>query len=148
MIIKPERYIEFVEYVIYLIIILFLIVGSVLLIYDEITSIIQFTVSENSIQRIIDIIAKTLVLLMIIEIMYTVRISIKLHTLCAEPFLIIGLIASIRRILIISIETSYKYELFQNHMIEIGILVALIFIFVIAIVLLRKYEIRDKRVEI
>ncbi|MBK7104822.1 MAG: hypothetical protein IPH62_06020 [Ignavibacteriae bacterium] len=135
---KPERVIEFVETIIYGIIILFLITGSVLLIYDEINTISHYFNSPNSVEVIIEIIAKTLLLIMIIEIMYTVRISIKNHTLCAEPFLIVGLIASIRRILIISVETSYEHEFFQNFMIEIGVLVMLVFIFVISIVLLNK----------
>lgn len=135
---KPERVIEFVETIIYGIIILFLITGSVLLIYDEINTISHYFNSPNSVEVIIEIIAKTLLLIMIIEIMYTVRISIKNHTLCAEPFLIVGLIASIRRILIISVETSYEHEFFQNFMIEIGVLVMLVLIFVISIVLLNK----------
>lgn len=136
--IKPERIIEFIETIIYGIIILFLITGSVLLIYDEINTISHYFNSPNSVEVIIEIIAKTLLLIMIIEIMYTVRISIKNHTLCAEPFLIVGLIASIRRILIISVETSYEHEFFQNFMIEIGVLVMLVLIFVISIVLLNK----------
>jgi hypothetical protein len=136
--IKPDKVIELVETIIYTIIILFLIVGSVLLIYDEVVTITHFFQAANSIELIIEIIAKTLLLIMIIEIMYTVRISIKNHTLCAEPFLIVGLIASIRRILILSVETSYEHEFFQNFMIEIGVLVTLVLIFVISIVLLNK----------
>lgn len=137
---KPTKIIEGIESVIYLIIILFLIVGSVLLIYDEILTITHFTSEIDSIKLIIEVIAKTLLLLMIIEIMYTVRISIKNHTLCAEPFLIIGMIASIRRILIISVETAYEHEFFYNYMVEIGVLTGLILIFVISIVLLRKHK--------
>ena len=78
---------------------------------------------------------------MIIEILTTVRISIQKHVLSAEPFLIVGLIASIRRILIISVETAYVQEHFYNFMIEIGVLTLLIFIFIISIVLLRKHKI-------
>jgi len=139
---KLDKPIEYIENTIYVVIIIFLIVSSGLLIYDEVLTITHFHSEVNSIQLIIEIIAKTLLLLMIIEIMYTVRISIKEHVLCSEPFLIIGLIASIRRILIISVETAYKHELFTNHMIEIGVLVGLIFVFVVAIVLLRKYAVK------
>jgi hypothetical protein len=35
-----------------------------------------------------------------------VRISIRSHVLVTEPFLIVGLIASIRRILVITLEAS------------------------------------------
>jgi hypothetical protein len=130
------------ENVIYAIIILFLFLSAGLLVYDEIITFLHYPEEANSIKVIIEIIAKTLLLLMIIEILSTVRISIKNHTLCAEPFLVVGLIASIRRILIISVETAYMHEYFTNFMIEIGVLVGLSFIFVVCIVLLRKYNIK------
>src|ERR1700685_2191960 len=47
-----------------------------------------------------------LVVLMIVEILHTVRISIRSHILVTEPFLIVGLIASIRRILVITLEVA------------------------------------------
>ena len=43
---------------------------------------------------------------MLVEILHTVRISIRSHILVTEPFLIVGLIASIRRILVITLEVS------------------------------------------
>lgn len=130
------------ENVIYAIIIIFLFLSAGLLVYDEILTFLHFSSEPNSIQVIIEIIAKTLLLLMIIEILYTVRISYKEHTLRAEPFLIVGLIASIRRILIISVETAYMQEYFTNFMIEIGVLIVLSFAFVVAVVLLRRNNIK------
>jgi len=47
-----------------------------------------------------------LVALMLVEILDTVRISICSHLLVTEPFLVIGLIASIRRMLVISLELA------------------------------------------
>jgi uncharacterized membrane protein (DUF373 family) len=47
-----------------------------------------------------------LVALMLVEILHTVRISIRSHVLVTEPFLVIGLIASIRRMLVISLELA------------------------------------------
>jgi len=51
--------------------------------------------------RVLD---ELLVALMLVEILHTVRISIRSHVLVTEPFLVIGLIASIRRMLVISLE--------------------------------------------
>ena len=79
---------------------------------------------------------------MIIEILVTVRISIREHTICAEPFFIVGLIASIRRILIISVETAYMHDFFYQYMIEIGVLTVLSIVFVLSIVLLRKFNVK------
>src|SRR5713226_3082644 len=47
-----------------------------------------------------------LIVLMLLEILHTVRISIRSHVLVTEPFLVVGLIASIRRILVISLEMA------------------------------------------
>ncbi|HPF52830.1 MAG TPA: phosphate-starvation-inducible PsiE family protein [Draconibacterium sp.] len=133
-----ENLLIFGEKIIYALIVLFLFVGAFLLVYDEIITIFSYSVEANGIQIIIEIISKTLLLLMIIEILVTVRISIKEHTVCAEPFFIIGLIASIRRILIISVETAYMHEYFKQYMIEIGVLVGLSLAFVVSIALLRR----------
>ena len=47
-----------------------------------------------------------LIVLMLVEILHTVRISIRSHILVTEPFLVVGLIASIRRILVITLEAA------------------------------------------
>src|ERR1700739_674976 len=47
-----------------------------------------------------------LLVLMLAEILHTVRISIRSHILVTEPFLVVGLIASIRRLLVISLEIA------------------------------------------
>jgi uncharacterized membrane protein (DUF373 family) len=139
---KTDNLIIFGEKIIYAVIALFLFAAAFLLVYDEILSIIHFPAEANRIKMIIEIISKTLLLLMVIEILATVRISIRDHTVCAEPFFIVGLIASIRRILIISVETAYAPEHFNQFMIEIGVLVGLSMAFVVCIVLLRKAKIK------
>ena len=57
----------------------------------------------NLVLRVLD---QLLVVLMLVEILYTVRLSIRSHTLVTEPFLVVGLIASIRRILVITLEAT------------------------------------------
>ena len=41
---------------------------------------------------------------MVIEILHTVRVSFTEGALVSEPFLVVGLIASIRRVLVITLE--------------------------------------------
>src|SRR5262245_31754820 len=45
---------------------------------------------------------RLLLVLMFVELLHTVRISISSHQLSMEPFLVVGIIASIRRILVIT----------------------------------------------
>ena len=91
----------------------------------------------DSVYHIID---RLLFVLMLVEILHTVHASIRSGTLLCEPFLIVGLIACIRRILVITLETSQitqperwsatNQTLFQASMIELGVLAALIIVLV------------------
>jgi len=73
-----------------------------------------------------------------------------LHVLVTEPFLIVGLIASIRRVLVITLEaatltkegawaTEGSSAIFHSSMIELGLLGLLILVLVVSITLLRRY---------
>lgn len=96
--------------------------------------------------RVLD---QLLVVLMLVEILHTVRISIRSHVLVTEPFLVVGLIASIRRILVITLEAANLTKgeafaaqgahIFQANMIELGLLGGLVLILVFAITLLRRW---------
>jgi hypothetical protein len=99
---------------------------------------------RDTIVRVIDTL---LLVLMLVEILHTVRISIRSHVLVAEPFLIVGLIATIRRILVIGLaagnlsrpETwNLEHEsLFRAFVLELGLLGLLVLVLVAAIYLLR-----------
>ena len=106
----------------------------------------EFAATEP-VYRIID---RLLFVLMLVEILHTVHASIRTGTLLCEPFLIVGLIACIRRVLVITLETSQlnqpekwdvaKMPLFQSNMIELGVLAALIIVLVGSIKLTRPIE--------
>jgi len=57
--------------------------------------------------RVLD---QLLVVLMLVEILHTVRISIRSHILVTEPFLVVGLIASVRRVLVVTLEAATLSE--------------------------------------
>jgi len=90
-----------------------------------------------------------LIVLMLVAILHTVRISIRSHVLVAEPFLVVGLIASIRHILVISLEiatltkegswSSDGASIFRAAMIELGLLGLLVLVLMFSIALLRRY---------
>ena len=96
------------------------------------------------------ILDQLLLVLMVVEILHTVRTSIKSHTLVTEPFLIVGLIASIRRMLVITLEASDLIKqgswkaggesVFRASMLELALLGVLILILVSAIAILRRND--------
>jgi hypothetical protein len=93
-------------------------------------------------QDIVTLLDRILLILMIIEILYTVQVSFREHTLAAEPFLIVGLIAAIRRILVLTAEFSRLLEMgdvaFRNAMIELGLLTVMVVALVASLFMLRK----------
>jgi hypothetical protein len=105
--------------------------------------------------RVLD---QLLVVLMLVEILHTVRISIRSHTLITEPFLVVGLIASIRRILVITLEASTltkegtwtpeRASIFRASMTELGLLGLLVLILVFSVTLLRRNALQAKDEEI
>ncbi len=54
----------------------------------------------------INVLDTVLLVMMTMEIVYTVAVSLESHSLVAEPFLIIGAIAAIRRMLVITAEST------------------------------------------
>jgi hypothetical protein len=83
-----------------------------------------------------------LLVLMVVELAYTVVLSLGGIVLSAEPFLIVGLIAVIRRILVITVgevqSGKVSSQLPQNSAIELAILTGVVLAFVLSIAMLRR----------
>lgn len=94
-------------------------------------------------QGILTALDRLLLSLMVIEILHTVRISVRSLVLSAEPFLIVGLIAAIRRILVLTLQTAYvggaagteapQLDALRMNLWEIGLLTALVFVLVLSL---------------
>ena len=94
------------------------------------------------------LIDRLLLVLMLVELLHTVRISLRSHALVVEPFLIIGLIAIIRRTLVLTLQaegftqgTQWTPDVeshFRASMIEAGVLALLIAVLVASIFVIRK----------
>ncbi len=105
----------------------------------------------------LQVLDQLLVVLMLVEILHTVRVSIHSHLLVTEPFLVVGLIASIRRILVITLaaakmtqEGSWSIQgasIFRASMLELGLLGLLILILVFCITLLRRHAPSSKDID-
>ncbi len=79
-----------------------------------------------------------LLVLMIVELAYTVILSLRGSVLQAEPFLIVGLIAVIRRMLVITVgEVGGRGNSVASSIPELAILTGIVVVFVGSIVMLR-----------
>jgi uncharacterized membrane protein (DUF373 family) len=92
--------------------------------------------------RIVGLLDQMLLVLMIVELLYTVQVSFREHTLIPEPFIIVGLIAATRRILVLTAEFAKLAEVgtetFRNAMIELTILTLMIVALVASLIMLRR----------
>jgi uncharacterized membrane protein (DUF373 family) len=87
---------------------------------------------------------RILLIIIIVEVAYTVQVSFRQHVLRPEPFLVVGLIAVTRRIIVLTAEMAKlakeSQEGFYNSMIELGLLTVLTFALVLCVYLLRQRE--------
>ncbi len=90
---------------------------------------------------VIGLLDRLLLTLMIVELLYTVQVSFREHALVPEPFLIVGLVAATRRILVLTAEfgtlTSRPETVFRASMIELSVLTLMIVAFVASLLMLR-----------
>jgi phosphate starvation-inducible membrane PsiE len=94
--------------------------------------------------RVIELLDRILLILMIAEILYTVQVSLREHTLVPEPFLVVALIAAVRRVLIITAEFADLMdkgpEPFRNAMVELALLTVMIVALVASLLMLRRRQ--------
>ncbi len=88
------------------------------------------------------ILDRILLALMIVELLYTVLVSFREHTLVPEPFILVALIAAVRRILVITAEFGAQARpddtLFQHVMLELALLTVLIAVLVGSLAALKR----------
>jgi hypothetical protein len=115
---------------------------AVALVVDGALSFVQALLANELSARVALILDRLLLILMVVEILYTVQVSLREHTLVPEPFLVVALIAAVRRILVLTAEFSELLsrggDAFRNAMIELGVLTSLVLALVVALALLRR----------
>jgi uncharacterized membrane protein (DUF373 family) len=98
------------------------------------------TLTEN----VVFLLDRILLIIIFVEVSYTVQVSFRQHVLRPEPFLVVGLIAVTRRILVLTAEMAKlakeSQEGFYNSMIELGLLTVLTLALVLCVYLLRQRE--------
>jgi uncharacterized membrane protein (DUF373 family) len=96
-----------------------------------------------SVAHIVNVIDRILLVLMIVELLYTVKVSFREHVLVPEPFLIVGLIAVTRRILVVTAQFTTLLEkpdevAFRNAIIELALLTVMVVALVGSLLMLRR----------
>jgi len=131
-----------VEDVLYVALGVLLAAGALVLLADATLTFVTNLLAGTLPARIISLLDRVLLVLMFAEILYTVQVSFREHALVPEPFLVVGLIAAIRRVLVITAEfTDVKdagADAFRATMVELALLTVLSLVLVVSLVLLRR----------
>ncbi len=85
-----------------------------------------------------------LLVFILLELLAAVRTTMREKKLVAEPFLVVGIIASIKEIVVLTLESKEIYDTdndaFANAMVEIGVLGGVILLLSLASFLVRRKE--------
>jgi uncharacterized membrane protein (DUF373 family) len=137
-----------VEHLVYIVLGMLLSAAALIVLVGSAVELWQGAGDWTGTTAIFSTIDRLLFVLLLIEILHTVRASIRTGSLTPEPFLIVGLIASIRRVLVITMQTSEAskpggwtpddQEILHYSMIELGVLGVLILILMLSLYLLRR----------
>ena len=102
----------------------------------------QYVSTVSLSENIVFLLDRILLIIIFVEVLYTVQVSFRQHILQPEPFLVVGLIAVTRRILVLTAEMSKLAKEgqtnFYNAMIELGLLTVLIISLVLCLHMLRQ----------
>ena len=86
---------------------------------------------------VVNLLNRILLVLILVEIMHTVVLSLRAHHLVTQPLLAVGLVAVIRKILfVLSSEQTASTA-------ELALLIAMIAVFVAALILVSRYDRTD-----
>lgn len=115
--------------------------GALVMLVDGAMSFGRSIFYGNLPAHIVSTLDRLLLIVMIVELLYTVKVSFQQHTLMPEPFLIVGMIAGTRRILVLTAELGTLVDrdqtVFRNAIVEIGLLTVMIVALVAALRVLR-----------
>ncbi|MFP5235144.1 MAG: phosphate-starvation-inducible PsiE family protein [Acidobacteriota bacterium] len=93
--------------------------------------------------HVVLILDQILLVLLIIELLYTVQVSFREHTLVPEPFLVVGLIATVRKLLVVTAQFPQLGELpdvaFKHTMVELVLLSGMVVVLVVSLLLMHRY---------
>jgi uncharacterized membrane protein (DUF373 family) len=92
---------------------------------------------------VLSVLDTLLLVFIVVELLFAVRVILGRREVVAEPFLIVGIIASIKEIIVLSVEAADyvgKDDKFFHAIIEVGVLGLLVLVLAVAAILLRAKE--------
>ncbi|MDT5365254.1 MAG: hypothetical protein QOC69_7016 [Mycobacterium sp.] len=134
-----DRVLGAVEDTVYWAIAVVLVIGSVALVVSQFNTMLRLRSAPAS-TVMLEILDGLLLIFIFVELLYAVRVCLRSHEIVAEPFLIVGILACIKEIVVLSVEAATLLEKgpeFSRAVVEIGVLGAVVLVLALAAFVLR-----------
>ena len=119
-----DRVLGWVEDAIYWAIAVVLAAGAVAILASQFNHMLRLRNTPTS-TVMLEVLDGLLLLFIFVELLYAVRACLRSHEIVAEPFLIVGILAGIKEIVVLSVEAAKLLEKgpqFSRAIVEIGVL--------------------------
>jgi uncharacterized membrane protein (DUF373 family) len=119
---------------------LVLIIGSGALLISQFHSLLTLRKEPAKIVML-EILDGLLLIFIFVELLYAVRACLRSHEIVAEPFLIVGILAGIKEIVVLSVEAATLLEkgpAFSRAVVEIGVLAGVVLALALSAFVLRE----------
>jgi uncharacterized membrane protein (DUF373 family) len=140
------RAIDQIEDGIYIVVAVLLVVAGLFALWGALTTLVSDVKQQHpqAVTVVTDLLDNGLILFIIAELLHTVRVTIQERTLVVEPFLIVALIAGVRRLLLVTAQLAAAPDKFSwgQQGIEMTVLLALIIGITVALVLWHRFHIQ------
>jgi hypothetical protein len=117
-----------------------LVVGSVALLIAQFNTMLRLrNAPVNTVM--VEILDGLLLIFIFVELLYAVRSCLRSHEIVAEPFLIVGILAGIKEIVVLSVEAATLLDKgpdFARAVVEIGVLGGVVLVLALAAFVLRE----------
>lgn len=139
---KTRNLIGFVETTLYVIVGVLLVAAGGIILWDTLTGFVEgLQARETTGELGLRVLDRVLLLLIVAELLFTLQLVIARGEIATEPFLFIGIIAVVRRVVVVTAEVEHlpqEGRALTNFLLELGLLALLVVAFGIAIYLIRR----------
>ncbi|MHB1474800.1 MAG: phosphate-starvation-inducible PsiE family protein [Dermatophilaceae bacterium] len=136
-----DRLLSAVENVIYVSVAMLLSAAALVVVFRAFVELIR-SAQVGQAQALLTVLDELLLVFIFAELLYAVRMTLKGRQVLVQPFLIAGILASIKEIIVLSVKAANNYisqgPEFARAMIGIGVLSAVVLVLAITAVLLRR----------
>jgi uncharacterized membrane protein (DUF373 family) len=135
-----DRVLRLLEDAVYWAIAVVLVVGSIALLIAQFNTMLRLRNTPAS-TVMIEILDGLLLIFIFVELLYAVRSCLRSREIVAEPFLIVGILAGIKEIVVLSVEAATLLDKgpdFSRAVVEIGVLGGVVLVLALAAFVLRE----------